>query len=315
MPANSFGQRFVITTFGESHGPALGVVIDGCPANILFDHNLLDQWMARRRPGASAIVSGRNEEDRVEILSGVFEGKTLGTPIAMMVRNKDARSEDYADIKINPRAGHADDVWHDKFGHVDHRGGGRASGRETVARVMAGAVAHMVARELCPEISIHGRATNIGPLNLPAEQDALEQFLMAAKVDGKSYGGIVEVRMEGVPRGLGEPVFHKFKSDLACAVMSIGATCSFEIGAGFGAATAEGTIFHRQAGETQYGGIRGGITTGEPIVFRVAFKPPASVLDVAKKGRHDPCIIPRAIPVVEAMAWLVLADHLLLGKK
>ncbi|OGQ22421.1 MAG: chorismate synthase [Deltaproteobacteria bacterium RIFCSPLOWO2_02_FULL_44_10] len=318
MPANSFGQHFRITTFGESHGIALGVVIDGCPAGVLFDETLLHEWMQRRRPGSSSVVSSRNESDIPEILSGMFEGKTLGTPIAIIVRNQDARSEDYQKIKNNPRPGHADDVWQEKFGHADYRGGGRASGRETGARVMAAAIAQMFVQTISPEILIQGVITQIGPLTLTPEEQKnhftgrVEKFLLQAKEEGKNYGGVVDLTIAGAPKGLGQPVFHKFKSDLASAYMSVGATSAVEIGDGFASASAEGSEFHRR-GETEspYGGIRGGITTGEPISVRVAFKPPASVLDVAKKGRHDPCIVPRALPVCEAMTWLVLADHLL----
>lgn len=309
MFANTFGTKFRVTTFGESHGPAMGVVIDGCPAGLNFDHELLLRELARRRPGSSNIVSARNEADTPEILSGVFEGKTLGTPIAILIRNQDARSEDYATLANNPRAGHADDMWQQKFGHVDPRGGGRSSGRETVSRVMAGAVAQMLVRSKFPGITVAAQAVQIGPLTLPQDEAQLENLLVSAKAEGKSYGGVAELRLENVPQGLGEPVFRKFKSDLAQALMSVGATIGVEFGAGFAATQAEGSEFHGSSEQEKYGGIRGGITTGEPILARVAFKPTASVLDVAKKGRHDPCIVPRALPVLEAMSWLVLAEH------
>ena len=340
MPANSFGSRFVVTTFGESHGAALGVVIDGCPAGVPFDLSLLTSELERRRPGG-ALVSGRRESDQPEVLSGVHEGRTLGTPIAILVRNEDARPADYAEVaaragSLRPaRPGHADDLWLSKFGHADPRGGGRASGRETVSRVMAGAVARMLLRELAPELRIQGLALQIGPLALssaertatadltsvqidgfparfpsPEKSPEVTRLLESAKLEGSSHGGRALIRVSGVPAGLGQPVFHKLKADLASAFLGVGATSSVEIGAGSDAAGAEGSAFHASS-RGQYGGIRGGISTGEPIEAIIGFKPTSSVLDVAKKGRHDPCIVPRAIPVLEAMMALVLADHLL----
>ncbi|MGE0631011.1 MAG: chorismate synthase [Pseudobdellovibrionaceae bacterium] len=335
--ANSFGSRFVVTSFGESHGPALGVIIDGCPAGITFEEDMLKRELARRKPGqktpsGQTIVTNRNEGDMPEILSGVFEGKTLGTPIAILTRNQDAKSDDYAKIKNSPRAGHADDVWKNKFGHTDFRGGGRSSGRETVARVMAGGVARMMIKAMAPNISIVGFAEQIGPFKLdPKEievvknQDAVEaysarfpsekaneveKFLLTAKEQGKSYGGLARIQVHGLPPGLGQPVFHKLKADLASAVMSIGATAGFELGEGFASLDQEGSEFHART-KSPYGGLRGGISTGEILDLRVAFKPTSSVLDVAKQGRHDPCIVPRAVPVIEAMVACVLADHLL----
>lgn len=339
MAANSFGQRFVVTTFGESHGAALGVVVDGVPAGITWNDSLLSRELERRRPGQSAVVSGRAEGDQPEVLSGVFEGRTLGTPIAMIVRNTDARSQDYKSIAQNPRAGHADDVWKQKFNHSDPRGGGRSSGRETVSRVMAGAVARMLLAQAQTSIIFTGFARSIGPFELtsedyaqlqPADQNPadafvarfpsstqasqVEKLLLDAKAEGKSYGGVAELWIDGLPSGLGQPVFHKLKSDLAMAMMSIGATAGVELGAGFASANEEGSAFHSRADNSDYGGIRGGISTGERLIMRVAFKPTSSVLDVAKKGRHDPCIVPRAIPVMEAMAAIVIADHVLLSK-
>ena len=331
MASNSFGRIFRVTTFGESHGPAMGVVIDGCPAGVSFDQQFLLRQLERRRPGQSAVVSARCELDLPEILSGVFEGKTLGTPIALTVRNTDQRSGDYAQMPDRP--GHADDVWREKFGHVDPRGGGRSSGRETVARVMAGAVAEMFLRSVAPELEIVGWTAQIGEIVCPEPSVSLSrtevdhnvvrmphqefgdraiQHLAQARDEGHSFGGVAEVRVRGVPRGLGQPVFHKLKSDLASGMMGVGATCAIEFGAGFAAPMAEGSMFHQvSSAEAPYGGLRGGISTGEDLRFRVAFKPTSSVLDVAKKGRHDPCIVPRAIPVLEAMTALVLADHLL----
>lgn len=334
MSANTFGELFRLTSFGESHGVALGAVIDGCPAGVRWDTELLKRQLERRRPGQSQVVTSRNETDVPEILSGVFEGKTLGTPIAVIIRNSDARSDDYKGL--TPRAGHADDVWKQKFGHSDPRGGGRSSGRETLARVVGGAVAAMFVREVAPDLMVRGFANRIGPFGLEADErnsfasskgefvadsfvarfpskareKDVEKLLLDAKAEGKSYGGTAEIWIDGAPANLGQPVFRKFKADLAAAMMSVGATSGFEVGAGEEATRAEGNEFH--AGDGQgYGGIRGGISTGEQIVLRVHFKPTSSVMDIAKKGRHDPCIVPRAIAVLEAMAWLVIADHLL----
>lgn len=339
MSANTWGQNFCVHSFGESHGAAMGVVVDGCPAGVVFDEEKLLWLLSRRRPGHSTVTSSRKEEDLPEILSGVFEGKTLGTPISMMVRNKDQRSEDYS--SLNDRAGHGDDVWREKFGHVDPRGGGRSSGRETVSRVMAGAVAEMLVSSLQEDVRVYGYAHQIANFSLPEDfdfksisssgqdprlrldsfpsrlpdkevSDSVTSLLTTARQEGRSYGGEAHLVIEGLPIGLGQPVFHKLKSDLAAAVMSVGATCSFELGDARRAVTSEGSEFHsHQDDGSRYGGIRAGLSTGEDILLKVGFKPTSSVLDVAKKGRHDPCIIPRAIPVLEAMIWLVLADHLL----
>lgn len=343
MAGNIFGQRLQILTFGESHGVGLGVVIDGCPAEIDFDETLLKKELSRRRPGQRqssglSIVSDRQEDDSPEVLSGVYENRTLGTPIAIMVRNKDARSQDYQEIKKTNRPGHADDTWKIKFGHTDHRGGGRSSGRETLARVMASAVAQMIAKKICPDLKVMGMATQIGPIQLTTQEvksltnkiqttddvdtyasrcpdiiknKQIEQLLLEAKQQGKSYGGEALILIKNPPAGLGQPVFHKLKSDLAAAFMSVGAAVGVELGDGKDVITAEGSEFHQNTDQNQYGGIRGGISTGETISFKIYFKPTATVLDTAKKGRHDPCIIPRAIPVLEAMAWLVIIDHLL----
>lgn len=339
MSANSFGSRFKITTFGESHGVALGTIIEGCPAGIRFDTDLLNTELERRRPGQNKIVSHRNENDIPEILSGVFEGKTLGTPIAIIVRNKDQRSDDYKEIASEPRLGHADDLWKLKFGHSDHRGGGRSSGRETLSRVIGGAVAQMILKELAPKLKIIAFATRIGPLAIEENElrgieeklirdqlkvdnyssrlphleknKLVEDLLLKAKTEGRSYGGEVEVLMAFPPSSLGQPVFHKLKADLASAFMGVGATSGVELGDGRHVIEAEGSEFHRQTDQRHYGGIRGGISSGESILFHVFFKPTSTVLDVAKKGRHDPCIVIRAIPVLESMAWMVMADHVL----
>lgn len=337
MSANSFGQIFKMISFGESHGLALGVIVEGCPAGVVFDQELLTRNMQRRRPGQSSVTTARNEADMPEVVSGVFEGKTLGTPICILVRNTDQRSQDYEAIQQNPRIGHADDTWKAKFQHVDHRGGGRSSGRETLSRVLAGSVAQMLCQQLLPQLEVKSFSSQIAHLQVPAtamnakdeqiwktnvdayatrlpdeqlNQEAI-QLLESAKTAGESYGGTVCTLVRNVPVGLGQPVFHKFKSDLASAMLSIGATTSFELGAGSVATDVKGTEFHQELHSSVYGGIRGGLTTGEPLNFTVGFKPTSSIKDTAKKGRHDPCIVPRAVPVVEAMTWLVLADHLL----
>jgi chorismate synthase len=337
MSANQFGSRFTVTTFGESHGQALGALIDGCPAGVAFDEKLLVKELARRRPGqhgSGQIVSNRAEQDCPEVLSGVFENKTLGTPIAILVRNVDAKSKDYELIQQQPRAGHADDMWKNKFGHSDHRGGGRSSGRETVCRVMAGSVAQMLMRQVSPSTRVVGYASQIGPVQMTAEdrknilradvdsyqarfpssRNAEVQALLKAAIEnGESHGGVAEILIKNPSAFLGQPVFHKLKSDLAMAYLSVGATNGFELGLGFEAASERGTQFH-QGASSVFGGIRGGISTGEDILLRISFKPTSSILDVAKKGRHDPCIVTRAIPVLEAMTWLVLADHYLWSK-
>lgn len=349
MSANTFGSLFRLTSFGESHGAALGAVIDGCPAGLEFDEALLRRELARRRPGlwdgdaaaapgarpeTVAPVSARQEADEPEILSGVFEGKTLGTPIAIQVRNRDARSKDYDALKDNPRAGHADDTWAAKFGHRDHRGGGRASGRETVARVMGGAVAKMLLARIAPGLRVRAYAEALGSHRLTdAEKTAFlggtddaDRFaarfpspraaevvadLRRIQAAHDSWGGVAELVIQGAPAGWGQPVFRKLKSDLAQAMMSVGAASAFELGEGLHDPATTGRAFHQDPASRNYGGIRGGLSTGEDIRFRVHFKPTSSILDVAKQGRHDPCIVIRAIPVLEAMTSLVLADHAL----
>ena len=321
MNANSFGSRFVINTFGESHGVALGVVIDGCPAGLDFDLEFLTKEMERRRPGVYSqeqiVVSARKELDSPEILSGVFEGKTLGTPIAILVRNQDQRSEDYEKTKDAPRIGHADDVWKCKFGHADYRGGGRSSGRETLCRVLGGAVAKMLIRKISPATIIEGYVSQVGNHKLASaiELQSIKEVLSDAQKKGESLGGEVTIRIQKPIPNLGQPVFHKLKSDLAAAMMSVGAATGFEIGAGFDVIEQAGTAFHKNKNAEVYGGIRGGISTGEDIVLRIAMKPTSSILDVAKQGRHDPCIAIRAVPVFESMAALVIADHLLWMKQ
>ncbi|MBT4762351.1 MAG: chorismate synthase [Bdellovibrionaceae bacterium] len=352
--ANDFGHLFKLSSFGESHGDGVGVVVHGCPSGVKWDEQLLLSNLKRRAPGGSMLVSDRKEQDLPEILSGVFESVTLGTPIAMVVKNQNQRSADYDDIKTQPRVGHADDVWKAKFDHVDHRGGGRSSGRETLARVLAGSVAEMFVKQSLPGVSIECfpsaiydlvfasmeefeaslsaqgaessftalieqksnlKNTSDNPSDLTSEEFKkirnLRDLLIQAKELGESYGGVASVQVTGLPKGLGQPVFHKFKADLASAMLSIGSTSGFEIGDGFQNAIAKGSELHKQENSKSYGGDSGGITTGELLNFKVAFKPPSSVLDIAKKGRHDPCVVLRALPVVESMTWLVIADHLL----
>ncbi len=343
---NTFGNLFRFTTFGESHGAAMGVVVDGCPAGVELSIEDIQIELDRRRPGQidkvanQVLVSARNEEDKVEILSGIYENKTLGTPIACVVQNKNQRSQDYEDVQKSPRTGHADDVWKNKFGHLDLRGGGRSSGRETLSRVIAGAIAKKFLLKRFPNLKVMGFVKSIGEMELneqeikhlreewlqnkktaddfvarlPTNRFAIADILADAKQNGESYGGVVELWIEGVPPSLGEPVFYKLKNALASGMMSIGATCGFEFGDGFSMSRQKGTAVHAADSVQQYGGMRGGISTGEPIVFRTAFKPTSSILDIAKKGRHDPCIVPRAIPVVEAMTWAILADMVLLNE-
>lgn len=352
MPGNSFGQLFRITTFGESHGPGIGVVIDGCPPGIVFDNPLLRIWLDRRRPGQSSVVSARNEPDQVEILSGVYEGFTTGAPIAIFTRNKDARPEDYHAMSNLFRPSHADFVYESKYGIRDPRGGGRSSARETAARVMGGAVAAMVLKE--EKIIIHAFTSSVGkekmekhfnevdltetyesPVRCPdfGVAKKMEKEILLAKESGDSIGGVVTCVIRNCPVGLGEPVFDKLNADLAKAMVSIPAVKGFELGSGFSGSSMKGTehndIFSLSpAGikttTNHSGGIQGGISNGEDIYFRVAFKPASTVMleqDTVTKegvktsfkgtGRHDPCVVPRAVPVVEAMANLVLADHFL----
>ncbi len=347
MGAHTFGTHFQVLTFGESHGPAMGAVIEGCPAGVAFSHELILEKMRRRRPGYFPWVSSRKEADKPELLSGVFEGRTLNTPIAFLIRNQDTKPQDYQNIKTTPRPGHADDLWKEKFGHADHRGGGRASGRETTGRVVGGAVAEMFLTQLYPQLNVQALPTHIGPFvrkdkppdnSRPtvqegtrsklkensvslaedwfgAETKKVENFLIQKKKEGLSYGGIMELYIKNPPKGLGQPVFRKLKSDLSSAFMSIGACYAVSLGGKDDIHSVEGSLLHGQNKPLVYGGIRGGISTGEDIVFQLKFKPPASVLNVAKKGRHDPCLVPRALVVAEAMAWLTIADHVLWMRK
>lgn len=354
---NTFGSIFRVTTFGESHGVALGCVIDGCPPLLEISEEEIQHELNRRKPGQSAITTARQEGDTVKILSGIFEGKTLGTPIAMIVENSDQRSQDYSNLKNVLRPGHADFTWQMKYGFRDYRGGGRSSGRETVSRVMAGAVAKkligMSHKKGVAGVKIYAYTKQIGPIigeriDLSfieknsvrcadrAIAKKMEQYILKAKEEGDSVGGIVEIIIKNVPVGLGEPVFDKLNADLAKALMSIPTVKGIEFGSGFGVAIKKGSQqndpFTIKAGEIKStkndaGGISGGMSTGEDIVIRVAVKPPSSIskkqktvttdkkkVNIEVHGRHDPCIIPRFIPVAESMAALTIADHLLLAR-
>ncbi len=336
MSANSMGHIFKFHSFGESHGLAMGIVIEGCPAGLTVSTEILQKELDRRRPGKWPWTSSRKEPDKAKILSGVFEGKTLGTPIAVIVFNKDPKSEDYKLIKKQARPGHSEDIWKAKFGHYDYRGGGRSSGRETLGRVIAGAFARMLIKKLCPQFKVMAFVRQIGDIEIsqreiqPVEElfknselsdkfqacfphkeksKKVVQLLMKAKEEGESFGSLVELWIENLPQGLGQPLFQKFKSDLAKNIMSLGAVAGFEIGLGMDSAKAKGIEFHSK--KENYGGLRGGLTTGDRISIKTAFKPPSSLGDVSKKGRHDPCIGPRAVPVLESIVCLVAADHLL----
>jgi chorismate synthase len=302
LSVNSFGRVFRFTTWGESHGPAIGVVVDGCPPGLALVEEDIQRRLDLRRPGTSRHVTPRQEPDRVRILSGVHEGRTTGTPISLIIDNVDARPKDYAGLP--PRAGHADAAYEAKYGLRDPRGGGRASARETAARVAAGAIARLV----IPEVSIEARVVEIGG---SAEEARWEERLDAARASGTSLGAVVACTATGVPAGWGAPVYAKLDAELAAACMSINAVKGVEIGAGFAAARGRG---EDNADPATAGGITGGISTGEPIVLRVAFKPTSSVPALGVRGRHDPCVGIRGAPVVEAMVALVLADQKLLHR-
>lgn len=346
MSGNTFGSIFRVTTFGESHGAGLGCIIDGCPAGIDFDENFLQHEMDRRKPGAkSAAVTNRKEDDKAEVLSGVFEGKTTGTPIAILVRNANQHSKDYSNIMDKFRPGHADFSFHEKYGIRDYRGGGRSSGRETCARVAAGAFAKMFLKTMNISITaytkkaagIEGTKVDFSEIEnnqiRAADKDAA--LLMQKKIEdfhreGNSCGGIVECVVKGLPAGLGEPVFDKFDAELAHAIVSIGAVKGIEFGLGFGAADSNGienNDFMRKGPvfETNNaGGILGGISNGNDVVFRAAVKPVPSIFkkqqtidtagnecDILIEGRHDVCLCPRIVPVIEAMTAITVADMIL----
>jgi chorismate synthase len=349
--SSSFGQRFRLSTFGESHGPAVGVVVDGCPPRLTIDVETIQRDLDRRRPGQSRLVTQRDEGDRVEILSGLHEGRTTGTPIAMVVTNADQRPGAYDHLKDLYRPSHADWTYRAKYGLRDHRGGGRSSARETIGRVAAGAVARELLRTAAGiEVvgwvsSVHDIAVDLDPAEVqladveadptrcphPDTARAMTEAIEAARRDGDSLGGVVTMVARGVPAGLGEPVFDKLDAELAKAMLSLPAAKGFEIGSGFAGTRMTGRDHNDPfvpgpdgpRTETNHsGGVQGGISNGADIVCRVAFKPTATIsspqktVDVAgnpveleAKGRHDPCVLPRAVPLVEAMALLVLADH------
>ena len=352
--ASTFGTLFRISTWGESHGGGVGVVIDGCPPRLPLAEADIQSDLDRRRPGQSDIVTPRKEEDSCRILSGVFRGMTLGSPISLFVPNTDARPEAYREMETHFRPSHADFTYQAKYGVRNWEGGGRSSARETIGRVAAGAVAKMILRRLFPEIKILAWVSSIHDIDADVDPAAVESAAIEAnpvrcpdaaaaaamierirqvREDGDSVGGVIEAVVRGVSAGLGEPVFDRLEADLAKAMLSIPATEGFEIGSGFAGARLKGSehndTFEMRDGRVRTptnrsGGIQGGISNGEPIVFRTAFKPTATISKpqttvtvggddstLAARGRHDPCVLPRAVPIVEAMTALVLCDHAL----
>jgi chorismate synthase len=352
MRGNSFGKAFILTTFGESHGPAIGGVVDGCPAGLKLDLDAVQHELDRRRPGSTPLGTARKEEDRVEFLSGLLDGTTLGTPIGFIIRNSDAKSSDYDQLKDAYRPGHADLTWEQKFGLRDHRGGGRASARETACRVVGGAIARQLIA--ASGMRVQAYVSQVGHVLLsrsytemdlstvynsdvrcpdPSTAERMTQAIQQVRAEGDTLGGQVTCVISHVPAGLGEPVFDKLHADLGKAMLSINAVKGFQIGSGFAAAGMRGSehndAYVADAGAirtstNRSGGVQGGISTGEDIVFDVAFKPVSTLMreqatvdrtgqavTLEAKGRHDPCVLPRAVPVVEAMACLVIADHLL----
>lgn len=349
---NTYGKLFRITTFGESHGTAVGVVIDGCPAGLAIDQDFIRSEMQRRKPGQSRITTQRKEEDEVQIVSGIFEGLTQGTPLTLLVWNQDARSKDYSHISDKFRPSHADYTYQQKYGTRDYRGGGRSSARETLARVAAGAVAKMLLKHL--GISVQAYVSQVGALRLeksyqdldlslteeniarcpdPTAAEAMIALIDQTRKQQDTIGGVVSCVVKGVPPGLGEPAFDKLHAELGKAMLSINAVKGFEYGSGFEGVAMYGSqhndAFYTENGKVRTrsnhsGGIQGGISNGEDIYFRVAFKPVATIMQdqesvdingqstlVSGKGRHDPCVVPRAVPIVEAMAALVLVDFYL----
>ncbi len=351
MAGNSFGNLFKLTTFGESHGKAIGGVIDGCPAGLHLDMDAIQNEMNRRKPGQSEIVTQRKEPDTVEFLSGIFEGQTTGTPIGFVIKNANQKSKDYSHIKDVYRPSHADYTYHKKYGVRDYRGGGRSSARETACRVVAGAIA----KQFLKDVKIHAFTSSVGKINInkpyqdldfskteanavrcpdEAIADKMIARIKDIRKEGDTIGGTVTCVLQNVPIGLGEPVFDKLHAELGKAMLSINAVKGFEYGSGFCGVEMKGSEHNDKFnpdGSTKTnlsGGIQGGISNGEDIYFRVAFKPVATimqkqdtidtegnVLEMQGKGRHDPCVVPRAVPIVEAMAALVLADYTLLHRK
>jgi len=350
MAGNSIGNLFRLTTFGESHGVAIGGVIDGCPAGIHLDLERVQEDLNRRRPGQSAIVTQRKEPDTVEILSGVFEGKSTGTPIGFIIKNANQKSKDYSHIKDTYRPSHADYTYAEKYGVRDYRGGGRSSARETACRVVAGSIA----KQILQNIDFTAYVSAVGPIELSknyqdldfneieknpvrcpdaAKASEMESYIRDIRFSGDTVGGIVDCVISNVPKGLGEPVFDKLHAELGKAMLSINAVKGFEYGSGFAGTAMKGSEHNDQFnvdGSTKTnlsGGIQGGISNGMDIYFRVAFKPVATLMqkqqtinskgeqvEMQGKGRHDPCVVPRAVPIVEAMAAIVLADYFLQNK-
>ena len=350
MAGNTFGKLFKLTTFGESHGEAIGGIIDGCPAGILIDFDKIALEMDRRKPGQSKIVSQRKESDTVQFLSGIFEGKTTGTPIGFIIPNENQKSEDYSHLKDNYRPSHADYVYEKKYGIHDYRGGGRSSARETASRVVGGAIA----KQIISNIKINAFVSSVGDIFInkpyqdldfsliesnvvrcPDSETAakMEQLITQVKRGGDTIGGTITCVIQNVPVGLGEPVFDKLHAELGKAMLSINAVKGFEFGSGFCGAKMKGSEHndsYNPDGTTKSnlsGAIQGGISNGMDIYFRVAFKPVATliqkqevltnqgeIIEQQGKGRHDPCVVPRAVPIVEAMTALVIADYFLLNK-
>ena len=348
MAGSTYGNLFRLTTFGESHGPAIGGIIDGVPPNLVVDINRVQHELSRRRPGQSAIVSQRDEDDQVEFLSGIFEGRTIGTPVGFIIRNKDHRSGDYAEMKDAFRPSHADYTYQQKYGIRDFRGGGRSSARETACRVVAGSLAKSILSQLGIEFSTYVDQVGLikfdsndfyayeqidaNPVRCPDAETALrmEELIRQVRKDGDTIGGVIHCRVEHVPVGWGEPVFDKLHAELGKAMLSINAVKGVEFGSGFSAVNMRGSEHNdafTQDGKTRTnhsGGIQGGISNGMPITFRVAFKPVATIMTdqqtitvqgetttIKGKGRHDPCVVPRAVPIVESMAAIVLLDFYL----
>ena len=350
MSGNTFGKLFKITTFGESHGEALGGIVEGCPSGIELDFKAIKNEMARRKPGQSSIVTQRKEDDDVQFLSGIFEGKTTGTSIGFLIQNNNQKPDDYSDIKNAYRPSHADYVYEKKYGIRDYRGGGRSSARETASRVVAGAIA----KQIIPTIKINAFVSSVGDiyLNKPYQEldfskiesnsvrcpdsetaTKMEELIKEVKKEGDTIGGTITCVLQNVPIGLGEPVFDKLHADLGKAMLSINAVKGFEYGSGFCGAQMKGSEhndLYNSDGTTKTnlsGGIQGGISNGMDIYFRVAFKPVATLIqkqevldnqgnlvELQGKGRHDPCVLPRAVPIVEAMAAIVLTDFYLINK-